>query len=71
MLTTTTTSAKNAISHFLFSKLKGVFSGLQEIVRNENFLALYRGNGAQMVRIFPYAAVQFLSFEVYKKVGSF
>lgn len=28
------------------------------------------GNGAQMVRIFPYAAVQFMSFEAYKRVLS-
>lgn len=46
----------------------GVFTGLKEIVKNESFLALYRGNGAQMVRIFPYASVQFFSFELYKKV---
>jgi len=45
----------------------GVFSGLKGIVRNESFLALYRGNGAQMVRIFPYASVQFFTFEIYKK----
>ncbi|KAG0444512.1 hypothetical protein HPB47_013715, partial [Ixodes persulcatus] len=45
-----------------------VFSGLRGIVQKEQFLGLYKGNGAQMVRIFPYAAVQFLSFEAYKRV---
>lgn len=42
--------------------------GLAAIVRDESFMALYKGNGAQMVRIFPYAATQFTSFEIYKKV---
>lgn len=44
----------------------GVISGLKEIVKRESFFALYKGNGAQMVRIFPYAATQFTSFEIYK-----
>lgn len=46
----------------------GVFSGLKNIVKTEKFIALYKGNGAQMVRIFPYAATQFTAFEIYKKV---
>ncbi|XP_050310956.1 solute carrier family 25 member 16-like [Anthonomus grandis grandis] len=45
----------------------GVFSGLRHILTREGFFALYKGNGAQMVRIFPYAACQFTSFEIYKK----
>ena len=48
--------------------LPGVFSGLREIIRRERFVALYKGNFAQMVRIFPYAATQYTSFEFYKKV---
>ncbi|KAI2811295.1 hypothetical protein BLOT_002469 [Blomia tropicalis] len=46
----------------------GVFSGLYAIIRQESFLSLYKGNGAQMVRVFPYAAFQFMSFEIYKKL---
>ncbi|OQR76298.1 graves disease carrier protein-like, partial [Tropilaelaps mercedesae] len=46
----------------------GVMSGLRGIVLKEGFRGLYKGNNAMMVRIFPYAAVQFLSFETYKKL---
>lgn len=49
-------------------KHHGVFGGLMAIVKHESLIALYKGNGAQMVRIFPYAATQFTSFEIYKKV---
>lgn len=45
-----------------------MFSGLVKIVKFENLWALYKGNGAQMVRIFPYAATQFTSYEVYKPI---
>ncbi|KAK9888182.1 hypothetical protein WA026_000451 [Henosepilachna vigintioctopunctata] len=45
----------------------GVVSGMRHIIKNESILALYKGNGAQMVRIFPYAATQFTSFEIYKR----
>ncbi|KPJ15578.1 Graves disease carrier protein [Papilio machaon] len=48
-------------------KHHGVFKGLMAIVKQESIFALYKGNGAQMVRIFPYAATQFTSFEIYKK----
>ena len=36
---------------------------MAKIVQNEGFLGLYKGNAAQMVRVFPYAAVQFGTFE--------
>lgn len=45
----------------------GVFSGLKSMIKNESFLGLYKGNGAQAIRIFPYSGIQFFSFELYKK----
>lgn len=56
-------------AHSTHYKHLGVFSGLRHIIRKESFFALYKGNGAQMVRIFPYAAIQFTSFEFYKRVN--
>ncbi|XP_064634456.1 solute carrier family 25 member 16-like [Lineus longissimus] len=46
----------------------GVMSTLTQVVKIEGFLGLYKGNGAQMVRIFPYSAVQFVAYEQYRKV---
>lgn len=46
----------------------GVVSGLKAMVKNESFLGLYKGNGAQAIRIFPYSGIQFFSFELYKKL---
>lgn len=45
----------------------GVVNGLKNMIKNESFLGLYKGNGAQAVRIFPYSGIQFFSFEFYKK----
>ena len=36
------------------------------MVTKEGPLALFKGNAAQMVRVFPYGALQFTSFEVFK-----
>ncbi|XP_066987645.1 solute carrier family 25 member 16-like [Macrobrachium rosenbergii] len=55
-------------AHNKHYKHDGVFSGLRNIVAKERFWALYKGNGAQMVRIFPYASTQFTAFELYKKL---
>ncbi|XP_014600871.1 PREDICTED: graves disease carrier protein [Polistes canadensis] len=54
-------------AHNKHYKHLGVFSGLREIVKRETVFALYKGNWAQMIRIFPYAAIQFTSFEFYSK----
>ncbi|XP_008320126.1 solute carrier family 25 member 16 [Cynoglossus semilaevis] len=48
----------------------GVLSTLRAVPKKEGFLGLYRGNGAMMVRVFPYGAIQFMTFENYKKLLS-
>ena len=45
----------------------GVMQGLRKIVHHESVSALFKGNGAQMVRVFPYGALQFTCFEIFKK----
>lgn len=41
---------------------------IKRTYRKEGFLALYRGNTATLARIIPYSAVQFASFEHYRKL---
>jgi len=55
-------------AHHHHYKHTGVISCLHKIIQVENLAALYKGNGAQMVRIFPYAATQFTSYEFYKTI---
>lgn len=47
----------------------GVFATLKAVPKKEGFLGLYKGNGAMMIRIFPYGAIQFMAFDHYKKVS--
>ena len=47
----------------------GVYGTFREIIVKEKVQGLFKGNGVQMIRIFPYAAIQFSSFEKYKQVG--
>lgn len=49
----------------------GVFATFKAVLQKEGFLGLYKGNGAMMVRIFPYGAIQFMAFDNYKKVPTF
>lgn len=46
----------------------GVVSSLRGVTEKEGFVGLYKGNLAQMLRIFPYAAIQFMTYEQYKKM---
>lgn len=46
----------------------GVFATLKAVPKKEGFLGLYKGNGAMMIRIFPYGAIQFMAFDNYRKV---
>ena len=39
---------------------------LSRIVKREGVTALWRGNGATLVRVFPYAGIQFMVFNQYK-----
>ncbi|BFZ17276.1 hypothetical protein BsWGS_20315 [Bradybaena similaris] len=56
-------------AHNQHYKHLGVFSAVRHVVRKEGFIGLYQGNGVQMMRIFPYAAIQFLSYEQFKQVA--
>ncbi len=47
---------------------QGVFEGLASIYRTEGYRGFYKGNGAQMLRVFPYAGVQFFVYEHAKQV---
>ncbi|XP_044276393.1 graves disease carrier protein isoform X4 [Varanus komodoensis] len=47
----------------------GVISTLCAVPKKEGYLGFYKGNGAMMIRIFPYGAIQFTAFGQYKKEG--
>ena len=49
---------------------KGVWSSLVRMFKEEGFRGLMRGNGINCVRIIPYSAVQFTTYEQLKKVRS-
>lgn len=45
----------------------GVSGTFREVLVKEGVYGLFKGNGVQMIRIFPYAAIQFTAFEKFKK----
>lgn len=47
-----------------------VWRALVKIGREEGLRGFLRGNGTNCIRIIPYSAVQFGSYNLYKKVGS-
>ena len=48
-----------------------VAQSLRHIMQNEGILKLWRGNGVNCIRVFPYAATQFVSYDKYKHLLSF
>jgi len=46
----------------------GILESLGRILRDDGVGGLFRGNGVQMLRIFPYGAIQFASYESFKKL---
>lgn len=48
---------------------QSVRKGLMKMWRDEGWRGLMRGNGTNCIRIVPYSAVQFGSYNFYKRVG--
>jgi solute carrier family 25 phosphate transporter 23/24/25/41 len=49
-------------------KLRGIIPTLRKIWLEEGLRGYFKGNGTNVVRIIPYTAVQFASYEEYKKL---
>ncbi|ERM99140.1 graves disease carrier protein [Amborella trichopoda] len=45
----------------------GLWGSLQRIVKTEGILGFYRGNGASVARIVPYAALHYTAYEEYRR----
>lgn len=50
------------------SSLTGVFRVVKSIGSTSGIRGLYRGHSIMLLRIFPYAAIQYLAFERFKNV---
>jgi solute carrier family 25 phosphate transporter 23/24/25/41 len=48
-----------------------VWNGLKKMYRDEGWRGFMRGNGTNCIRIVPYSAVQFGSYNIYKQVCFF
>lgn len=46
---------------------KGIFPTIGHMYKEEGFIGLFRGNGINCLRVFPYQAVQFLTFLFLKR----
>lgn len=49
-----------------YYKQYGVFSAMFQIAKREGVIALWKGNSMMMLRIFPYASMQFFAYENFK-----
>jgi len=53
-------------------KYKGIVNSLIKIGKEEGIMGYFKGNGSNVVRIVPYTAAQFVSYEKYKEwMGSY
>ncbi|GAB2292478.1 Mitochondrial carrier protein CoAc2 [Dionaea muscipula] len=48
-------------------KAAGLWGSFVKIAKTEGVLGFYRGNGASVVRIVPYAALHYMTYEQYKR----
>jgi len=46
----------------------GAFRAVQYTVQNEGIYGCYKGHGAMLIRIFPYAAINYMAYEQYKRI---
>ncbi|KAI3414875.1 uncharacterized protein J3R85_015803 [Psidium guajava] len=44
----------------------GVYQSFKKILRHEGVQGLYKGNGASVIRVVPYAALQYMTYEEYR-----
>ncbi|XP_042492472.1 mitochondrial carrier protein CoAc1 [Macadamia integrifolia] len=44
----------------------GVYQSLKKLLKQEGVLGFYKGNGASILRIVPYAALHFMTYEQYR-----
>ncbi|XP_030525415.1 mitochondrial carrier protein CoAc1-like [Rhodamnia argentea] len=44
----------------------GVYESFKKILRHEGVQGLYKGNGASVIRVVPYAALQYMTYEQYR-----
>jgi hypothetical protein len=51
------------VNHSQYREHETVFRKLIAVMREEGAKGLFRGNGATVLRIFPYAAIQFMTYE--------
>ncbi|KAJ8750596.1 hypothetical protein K2173_015768 [Erythroxylum novogranatense] len=47
-------------------KSLGVFNSLKKLLKHEGIPGFYKGNGASVMRIVPYAALHFMTYEQYR-----